>query len=72
MRRWLFAPAVVAALLVAPLSGARSTLTGATVDHVYDGDTLTLTSGYRVRLLQIDTLSSGPASATPARRERRS
>jgi micrococcal nuclease len=69
MRRWLFAPAVVAALLVAPLSGARSTLTGATVDHVYDGDTITLTSGYRVRLLQIDTpeLGSGECYSRAAR-----
>jgi micrococcal nuclease len=69
MRRWLFAPAVLAALLVAPLSGAHSTLTGATVDHVYDGDTLTLTSGHRVRLLQIDTpeLGSGECYSRAAR-----
>jgi micrococcal nuclease len=69
MRRWLFAPAVVAALLVAPLSGARSNLTGATVDDVYDGDTLTVTSGYRVRLLQIDTpeLGSGECYSRAAR-----
>jgi micrococcal nuclease len=46
-----------------------SNLTGATVDHVYDGDTLTLTSGYRVRLLQIDTpeLGSGECYSRAAR-----
>jgi micrococcal nuclease len=69
MRPWLFALAVVALLVAAPLSSAGSNLTGATVDHVYDGDTLTLTSGYRVRLLQIDTpeLGSGECYSRAAR-----
>jgi micrococcal nuclease len=68
MRPWLFALALVA-LVAVPLSGAGSSLTGATVDHVYDGDTLTLTSGYRVRLLQIDTpeLGSGECYSRAAR-----
>jgi micrococcal nuclease len=68
MRPWLFAVAVIA-LLATPLSGAGSNLTAATVDHVYDGDTLTLTNGYRVRLLQIDTpeLGSGECYSRAAR-----
>jgi micrococcal nuclease len=69
MRPWLFLFAV-AALFVVPLSGASPGSTGATVAYVYDGDTLTLTSGYRVRLLQIDTpeLGSGECYSRAAKK----
>lgn len=69
MRPWLIALAVVGALVLAPLSGSSTSLTGATVDHVYDGDTLTLTNGERVRLLQIDSpeLGSGECYSRAAR-----
>ena len=69
MRPWLLVLAFVALLVATPLSSAGSNLTGAVVDHVYDGDTLTLTSGYRVRLLQIDTpeLGSGECYSRAAR-----
>ena len=69
MRPCLFVLAVIALLVATPLSSAGSNLTSATVDHVYDGDTLTLTNGYRVRLLQIDTpeLGSGECYSRAAR-----
>jgi endonuclease YncB( thermonuclease family) len=43
------------AALVVPDASARPSATLARVDHVADGDTLTLTNGRRVRLVQIDT-----------------
>jgi micrococcal nuclease len=69
MRRWLFAAAVLGVLVAAPLSEGRPNPTDATVASVYDGDTLALTSGYRVRLLQIDTpeLGSGECYSRAAR-----
>src|SRR5690242_259403 len=69
MRRWLFVLAAACAVVLAPVSGAAPALTGATVAYVYDGDTLTLTSGYRVRLVQIDTpeLGSGECYSRAAK-----
>jgi micrococcal nuclease len=69
MRRWIFLLAIAVALVAAQLTGAAPGQTSAIVDHVYDGDTLTLTSGYRVRLLQIDTpeLGSGECYSRAAR-----
>ena len=69
MRPWLLALAVVCALVAAPLSDGRPSPNGGTVASVYDGDTLTLTSGYRVRLVQIDTpeLGSGECYSRAAR-----
>ncbi len=69
MRHWLIVLAAACAVVLAPVSGAAPTLTVATVAYVYDGDTLTLTSGYRVRLLQIDTpeLGSGECYSRAAR-----
>lgn len=68
MRR-LFLP-----LLLAGALGAAAAATGATEDAVVvasvsDGDTLTLTSGARVRLLQVDTpeLGSGECYSRAAR-----
>jgi micrococcal nuclease len=46
-------------LVLAPASGAESTASSGTVASVYDGDTLSLTDGRRVRLLQIDTPELG-------------
>jgi endonuclease YncB( thermonuclease family) len=43
------------AALVVPLASARPSATLARVDHIADGDTLTLTNKRRVRLVQIDT-----------------
>ena len=70
MRPWLFSFAVVAMLIAAPGSGASTKLTGATVAYVQDGDTLTLTNGYHVRLLQIDTpeLGSGECYSRAAKK----
>jgi micrococcal nuclease len=42
-------------LVLAPASGAEPTASRGTVASIYDGDTLSLTDGRRVRLLQIDT-----------------
>jgi endonuclease YncB( thermonuclease family) len=69
MRRWLLVLVVATVLVAAPSSGASSSLTGATVAYVTDGDTLRLTNGYRVRLLQIDTpeLGSGECYSRAAR-----
>lgn len=69
MRRWLFALAA-AALVATPLSAATPADTVVTVDHVADGDTLTLTNGYRIRLLQIDSpeLGSGECYSRAAKK----
>lgn len=72
LSRWTLA--VVLAVSVAGLpSGAMATSSGpvqsAVVASIYDGDTLTLTNGERVRLLQIDTpeLGSGECYSRAAR-----
>ena len=70
MRPWLFAlPVVLTALVAAPLSDAHPSRATAIVVSVADGDTLTVKSGYRVRLLQIDTpeLGSGECYSRAAR-----
>jgi len=69
-RRWL--PVVVTVsfvLAVALLSSAAVSAPTEVVGSIYDGDTLTLTSGKRVRLLQIDTpeLGSGESYSRAAR-----
>jgi endonuclease YncB( thermonuclease family) len=53
----------------APLSSAAPIAQSGVVASVYDGDTLTLTSGQRVRLLQVDTpeLGSGECYSRAAR-----
>jgi endonuclease YncB( thermonuclease family) len=53
-RRFLLLVPLAAAMLV-PFASAHPDATLARVDHVADGDTLTLTNGRRVRLVQIDT-----------------
>src|SRR5262245_25906197 len=65
------ATAIAAALVtVQPADAARRVEQGV-VASVYDGDTLTLASGQRVRLLQIDTpeLGSGECYSRAARSE---
>jgi hypothetical protein len=44
-------------LAVTPISGATVAASSGIVASVYDGDTLSLSDGRRVRLLQIDTRS---------------
>jgi micrococcal nuclease len=68
----LSAAAAIAAIAVVVLSMSAGASTGsevAVVASVYDGDTLTLTNGRRVRLLQIDTpeLGSGECYSRSAR-----
>ena len=74
MTRWLVVVSALAVALVSALVGAegsRATVEVQTgvVASVYDGDTLTLTDGQRVRLLQIDTpeLGSGECYSRAAR-----
>jgi endonuclease YncB( thermonuclease family) len=70
MRRFLVALAVtLVALGGSQFSGAAVEAPTGVVASVYDGDTLTLTSGARVRLLQIDTpeLGSGECYSRAAR-----
>lgn len=60
MRRMLLGGVLLAVVLVAaPLSGATVTTSSGTVASVYDGDTLLLTNGQRIRMLQIDTPEFG-------------
>jgi endonuclease YncB( thermonuclease family) len=60
MRQLLAALAVVvAALGGSHVSGAAVEASTGVVASVYDGDTLTLTTGQRIRLLQIDTPELG-------------
>jgi micrococcal nuclease len=47
------------ALVAAPLSGATGNDSSGVVASVYDGDTLSLANGQRIRLLQIDTPELG-------------
>jgi endonuclease YncB( thermonuclease family) len=67
-RPHVFAFVVAAWLVAAPLSGASDTA-GAVVAAVVDGDTLNLTNGARVRLLQIDApeVSSGECYSRASR-----
>jgi micrococcal nuclease len=70
VRRALAALAVVGvALVAAHLSGAAQVAEGGVVASVFDGDTLALTDGRRVRLLQIDTpeLGTGECYSRAAR-----
>ena len=49
-------PLATSVVLLVPASpGAQVTAGIARIDHVSDGDTVTLTNGYRVRFVQIDT-----------------
>ena len=61
--------AVLAALVLTDVHAAGSTAESGVVASVYDGDTLKLTDGRRVRLLQIDTpeLGSGECYSRAAR-----
>jgi micrococcal nuclease len=56
-------------LIAAPFSGAVATAPSGTVASVYDGDTLSLTNGQRIRLVQIDTpeLGSGECYSRASR-----
>ena len=65
----LAAVAVAAALVVVQSAHAATRVETDTVVSVYDGDTLTLSNGERVRLLQIDTpeLGSGECYSRAAR-----
>lgn len=71
MRTRLLALALLAVVTAAAWAGGGSGAAGETavVASVYDGDTLTLTSGRRVRLLQVDTpeLGSGECYSRAAR-----
>ncbi|MGH3134136.1 MAG: thermonuclease family protein [Gaiellaceae bacterium] len=69
MRPWLGVVPVAAIALGAQLSGANVGARPAVVASVSDGDTLTLTNGKRVRLLQVDTseLGSGDCYSRAAR-----
>ena len=71
MRRVLLGGSLIAiALVAAPLSGATVAASSGVVASVYDGDTLSLTMGARVRLLQLDTpeLGSGECYSRAARK----
>jgi micrococcal nuclease len=71
MRRKLLACAVlVLTLVAAPFSGATVSASSGTVASVYDGDTLSLTNGQRIRLVQIDTpeLGSGECYSRASRK----
>ena len=67
------AAAVVAALVLPALGESGSTRERATLASVVDGDTIALTTGTRVRLLQIDTpeVGSGECYSRAAARELR-
>jgi endonuclease YncB( thermonuclease family) len=66
----LVLPLLVVTLVAAQFSGASTTSSSGVVAAVYDGDTLTLAGGQRIRLLQIDTpeLGSGKCYSRAARR----
>jgi micrococcal nuclease len=61
---------IAIALVAAPFSGATATASSGIVASVYDGDTLSLADGRRVRLLQIDTpeLGSGECHSQASRK----
>jgi endonuclease YncB( thermonuclease family) len=56
-------------LVLAPASGAETSAPSGVVASVYDGDTISLTDGRRVRLVQIDTpeLGTGECYSRAAR-----
>ena len=71
VRRVFIGGALIAiALVAAPLSGATVAASSGVVASVYDGDTLSLTNGRRVRLLQLDTpeLGSGECYSRASRK----
>ena len=62
---------VLVTLVVAPSSSGGSPAVVYRIDHVADGDTVDLTNGQRVRLVQIDTprcISGRSATAAKPRR----
>ena len=72
MRRSLVGGVLLAiTLAAAPFSGATVTTSSGTVASVYDGDTLSLTNGQRIRLVQIDTpeLGSGECYSRASRKD---
>ena len=73
MRRVLLSGLLISiTLVVAPISGATIAASSGIVASVYDGDTLTLSNGQRVRFLQIDTPELGSGECySRARQERR-
>jgi micrococcal nuclease len=71
MRQILPAGLLIAvALVAAPHTGAVGTASSGVVASVYDGDTISLTDGRRVRLVQIDTpeLGSGECYSRASRK----
>jgi micrococcal nuclease len=71
MRQILLAGLLIAvALVAAPHTGAVGTASSGVVASVYDGDTISLTDGRRVRLVQIDTpeLGSGECYSRASRK----
>jgi endonuclease YncB( thermonuclease family) len=70
LRLLLGAVAAAVTLVAAPHSGAMGTAASGVVASVYDGDTVSLTDGRRVRLLQIDTpeLGSGECYSRASRK----
>jgi endonuclease YncB( thermonuclease family) len=54
LTRWLIAAAALLALAVAPVASTAPSSVYR-IDHVVDGDTVDLTNGAKVRLVQIDT-----------------
>ena len=69
-RAFLCGVLISIALVVVPISGATVAASNGIVASVYDGDTLSLTDGRRVRLLQIDTpeLGSGECYSRASRK----
>src|SRR5215211_8669267 len=68
MQRSVVLGLLVAVLLAVPVASSRPAATYA-VEHVIDGDTIVLTTGTHVRLVQIDApeLSGGECYATSSR-----
>jgi endonuclease YncB( thermonuclease family) len=53
--RSLVGVAAALALVVAPVANTTASRSSYRIDHVVDGDTVDLTNGAKVRLVQIDT-----------------
>lgn len=71
MRRVLLGGVLISiTLALAPITGAAGRASSGVVASVYDGDTLSLTDGRRVRLLQLDTpeLGSGECYSRASRK----
>jgi micrococcal nuclease len=66
-RLLVLALVLAAALVAAQVSGSSVAAPGQVVASVTDGDTLRLTNGQRVRLLQVDSPESGECYSTEAR-----